>query len=203
MRPEKARWRRQSSRLPSANTWDQLRMRTECRNPVGQNGSAFTSASMTSGLSASTIHSPPAGSPDSARNGPAALIRAALCSRNDKWQPCGGGERRRRASRCLRTGRHKASGFLRAAWTAKAASARLPREGALLQLQPAEMQMLNWNDLRYVLAVSRGGTLAAAARLLGVDDTTVARRLVPMQETIGTRLYQRLADGTLQLTTSG
>src|SRR5215813_3691208 len=117
--------------------------------------------------------------------------------------PCGGGERRRRASRCLRTGRHKASGFLRAAWTAKPASARLPREGALLQLGPAEMQMLNWNDLRYVLAVSRGGTLRAAARLLGVDDTTVARRLVAMQETIGTRLYQRLADGTLQLTTSG
>jgi DNA-binding transcriptional LysR family regulator len=65
------------------------------------------------------------------------------------------------------------------------------------------MQMLNWNDLRYVLAVSRGGTLRAAARLLGVDDTTVARRLVAMQETIGTRLYQRLVDGTLRLTASG
>jgi DNA-binding transcriptional LysR family regulator len=62
----------------------------------------------------------------------------------------------------------------------------------LLQLQPAEMQMLNWNDLRYVLAISRGGTLAAAARLLGVDDTTVARRLMAMQEAIGTRLHQRL-----------
>src|SRR5262245_66222568 len=65
------------------------------------------------------------------------------------------------------------------------------------------MQMLNWNDLRYVLAISRGGTLAAAARLLGVDDTTVARRLMAMQEAIGTRLYQRLTDGTLQLTTAG
>src|SRR6266487_2883204 len=65
------------------------------------------------------------------------------------------------------------------------------------------MRMLNWNDLRYVLAISRGGTLAAAARLLGVDDTTVARRLMAMQEAIGTRLYQRLTDGTLQLTTAG
>jgi DNA-binding transcriptional LysR family regulator len=72
----------------------------------------------------------------------------------------------------------------------------LQRKGELLQLGPAEMQILNWNDLRYVLAVSRGGTLRAAARLLGVDDTTVARRLVAMQETIGTRLYQRLVDGT-------
>jgi len=79
----------------------------------------------------------------------------------------------------------------------------LPPEGALLQLQPAEMQMLNWNDLRYVLAISRGGTLAAAARLLGVDDTTVARRLMATQEAIGTRLYQRLTDGTLQLTPAG
>ena len=65
------------------------------------------------------------------------------------------------------------------------------------------MQMRNWNDLRYVLAISRGETLAAAARLLGVDDTTVARRLTAMQQATGTRLYQRLADGTLQLTTAG
>jgi DNA-binding transcriptional LysR family regulator len=65
------------------------------------------------------------------------------------------------------------------------------------------MQMMNWNDLRYILAINRGRTLAAAARLLGVDDTTVARRLVAVQEMIGARLYQRLTDGTLQLTTSG
>src|SRR5882757_6441543 len=65
------------------------------------------------------------------------------------------------------------------------------------------MQGMNWNDLRYVLAVSRGRTLAAAARLLGVDDTTVARRLIAMQETFRVRLTQRLADGTLQLTAAG
>lgn len=65
------------------------------------------------------------------------------------------------------------------------------------------MQTINWNDLRYILAISRGRTLAAAARLLGVNDTTVARRLVAMQEAIGMRLYQRLTDGTLQLTTAG
>jgi DNA-binding transcriptional LysR family regulator len=65
------------------------------------------------------------------------------------------------------------------------------------------MQMLNWNDLRHVLAISRGKTLGAAARLLGVDDTTVARRLIAVQEAIGARLYQRLPDGTLQLTTAG
>ena len=65
------------------------------------------------------------------------------------------------------------------------------------------MQTVNWNDLRYILAVSRGKTLAAAARLLGVDDTTVARRLAALQEMIGARLYQRSADATLRLTPSG
>jgi hypothetical protein len=57
--------------------------------------------------------------------------------------------------------------------TLEPASARLPCEGVKLQTQPAEMQTTNWNDLRYILAVSRGKTLAAAVRLLGVDDTTV------------------------------
>jgi DNA-binding transcriptional LysR family regulator len=79
----------------------------------------------------------------------------------------------------------------------------LLREGVFLQSLSAEMQTLNWNDLRYILAVSRGKTLAAAARLLAVDDTTVARRLAAMQATFGVRLYQRLSDGTLRLTTSG
>jgi DNA-binding transcriptional LysR family regulator len=65
------------------------------------------------------------------------------------------------------------------------------------------MQSLNWNDLRYVLAVSRGRTLAAAARLLGVDDTTVARRLAAMQDIFGARLYQRQPDGTVRLTAAG
>jgi DNA-binding transcriptional LysR family regulator len=65
------------------------------------------------------------------------------------------------------------------------------------------MQTASWNDLRYLLAVSRGRSLAAAARALAVDGTTVARRLAALQATLGARLYQRLADGTLQLTSAG
>jgi DNA-binding transcriptional LysR family regulator len=72
-----------------------------------------------------------------------------------------------------------------------------------LQLQYAKMQPINWNDLRYILAISRGRSLAAAARLLGVDDTTVARRLAVVEDMVGVRLFQRLADGTLQPTASG
>jgi DNA-binding transcriptional LysR family regulator len=88
-------------------------------------------------------------------------------------------------------------------WTSNAAPAKLLHKGDFLQLRCAEMQPLNWNDLRYVLAVGRGRTLAAAARLLGVDDTTVARRLAAMQAALDARLYQRLGDGTLQLTPAG
>ena len=65
------------------------------------------------------------------------------------------------------------------------------------------MQTAKWDDLRVGLAVARTGTLAAAARELGVDDTTVARRLAAAQATIGARLYERLSDGTLRLTRAG
>jgi DNA-binding transcriptional LysR family regulator len=79
----------------------------------------------------------------------------------------------------------------------------LPGEAAILQSEPANTQMMNWNDLRYILAVQRGRSLTAAARLLGVDQTTVARRLAAIQEALGARLYQRMTDGKPQLTPSG
>ncbi len=65
------------------------------------------------------------------------------------------------------------------------------------------MQTPNWNDLRYLLAISRRNRLAEAARLLRVDDTTVSRRLTALQVAMGQRLYQRLLDGRLALTEAG
>ncbi len=65
------------------------------------------------------------------------------------------------------------------------------------------MQSKNWNDLRFVLALKRGQSLAAAARLLDVDDTTVSRRLNALQQATGTRLFERRADGVLHLTPDG
>jgi DNA-binding transcriptional LysR family regulator len=78
-----------------------------------------------------------------------------------------------------------------------------PNKAAFLPLRRAKMQSPSWNDLRYLLAVSRGRSLASAARVLAVDGTTVARRLAALQAALGARLYQRLADGTLQLTPAG
>lgn len=57
------------------------------------------------------------------------------------------------------------------------------------------MQHMNWDDLRIVLAVSRAGTLAAAARLLLVDATTVGRRIASIEEALAARLFDRLSSG--------
>ncbi|HYV66419.1 MAG TPA: LysR family transcriptional regulator [Myxococcales bacterium] len=62
--------------------------------------------------------------------------------------------------------------------------------------------MPGWDDLRIFLALSRERTLAAAARTLGVDETTVARRLSRLETEMGTALVER-ARGGLALTAAG
>ena len=57
------------------------------------------------------------------------------------------------------------------------------------------MVMLDWDDLRFFLAVARHRTLAAAAKHLHVTQSTVSRRLASLQEGMGVRLLQRTADG--------
>jgi DNA-binding transcriptional LysR family regulator len=59
------------------------------------------------------------------------------------------------------------------------------------------MQKQNWNDLRYFLAVLRQGAIASAARSLGVNQTTVFRRLNAMEERLGVRLFERIPTGYL------
>lgn len=55
--------------------------------------------------------------------------------------------------------------------------------------------MLDWNDLRYFLAVHRAGTLAGAAAKLGINATTVGRRITALEEEIAARLFDRTSDG--------
>lgn len=54
---------------------------------------------------------------------------------------------------------------------------------------------MDWDALKFVLAVARHGTLAAAARDLGVDPTTVGRRITALETSLGTRLFDRMPDG--------
>ena len=55
--------------------------------------------------------------------------------------------------------------------------------------------MFDWGDLAYLLAVARGGSHAAAARTLGVDSTTVGRRLASLEAGLGARVLQRSPSG--------
>lgn len=55
--------------------------------------------------------------------------------------------------------------------------------------------MPDWNDLRYFLAIARAGSLAGAGRELGVEHTTVGRRLLALEAELGTRLFLRGRDG--------
>jgi len=57
------------------------------------------------------------------------------------------------------------------------------------------MQELDWSDLRYALAVGTSGSLAAAARHLGVNHTTVLRRLDALETRLGARLFERTRTG--------
>ncbi len=53
------------------------------------------------------------------------------------------------------------------------------------------MQELNWNDLRFILALARSESLAEASRKLGVNETTVARRVKKAEKLLKTRLFER------------
>lgn len=54
---------------------------------------------------------------------------------------------------------------------------------------------MSWDDLRYFLAVMRGGSLSAAARALQVQHSTVARRVDALESALGIRLFDRLPRG--------
>lgn len=54
---------------------------------------------------------------------------------------------------------------------------------------------MDWNDLKYLLALKRAGTLAGAARALSVDHSTVSRRLAALEEAMGSQLLRRTPEG--------
>lgn len=55
--------------------------------------------------------------------------------------------------------------------------------------------MLDWDDLRVFLALARGGTLSAAARHLRVNQSTIGRRLLALEQTAKARLFDRTPEG--------
>jgi DNA-binding transcriptional LysR family regulator len=61
---------------------------------------------------------------------------------------------------------------------------------------------LDWDNLRYFLAVARAGKLTAAARRLGQDHTTVGRRIASLESALHSKLFERGHEG-YRLTETG
>lgn len=57
------------------------------------------------------------------------------------------------------------------------------------------MADFEWSDLRFFLAVARAGRLTAAATRLGVEHSTVSRRLAALEATLGAQLFDRRPHG--------
>jgi DNA-binding transcriptional LysR family regulator len=60
----------------------------------------------------------------------------------------------------------------------------------------------SWDDLRFLLASHREGSLARAGQTLGVDATTVGRRITTLEKQLGSKLIERVPDG-VRLTDAG
>ena len=60
----------------------------------------------------------------------------------------------------------------------------------------------NWSDFRIVLALDKGGSVTGAAQLLGVDASTVSRRLAAAEEVFGAVLIVR-GGGAFHFTPEG
>lgn len=55
--------------------------------------------------------------------------------------------------------------------------------------------MIDWDDLRFILAVARAGSALRAAQALGVNQTTVMRRVASLEAAVGTDLIERKQSG--------
>jgi len=63
--------------------------------------------------------------------------------------------------------------------------------------------MLDWNDLRYFLAVAEKGTTLAAGRALGVSQSTAARRIAALEAALGLELFVKSPAGYLPTEAAG
>ncbi|HSN26734.1 MAG TPA: LysR family transcriptional regulator, partial [Kofleriaceae bacterium] len=61
---------------------------------------------------------------------------------------------------------------------------------------------MDWDDLKYLLAVADAGALAPAAKSMGVDPSTVSRRISALEKALGAELVARTPEG-MTLTAAG
>ncbi len=71
-----------------------------------------------------------------------------------------------------------------------------------MQLRPAYLQVMDWSDLPFFLEVARSQQIGRASAILGVDATTVGRRLRRLEQALGQRLFEQSPSGQI-LTVAG
>jgi DNA-binding transcriptional LysR family regulator len=64
-----------------------------------------------------------------------------------------------------------------------------------MQRTPARREPLHWDDVRLFLALCRSRTVGGAAKALGVDASTVSRRLAGLEQALAASLFDRGRDG--------
>jgi DNA-binding transcriptional LysR family regulator len=62
--------------------------------------------------------------------------------------------------------------------------------------------MMDWDDVRYFLAVAREGSVRAAAERLEVNHSSVLRRIAQLEERLGAQMFEKLPSG-YRLTDAG
>jgi len=67
--------------------------------------------------------------------------------------------------------------------------------GKMYDERQEKSDMLNWDDLKFFLAVSRAGSVRAAAEELKVNHATVSRRINSFENSLGQRLFERTSQG--------
>ncbi|SLN52300.1 HTH-type transcriptional regulator YofA [Roseovarius albus] len=59
------------------------------------------------------------------------------------------------------------------------------------------MHSMHWDDLRYLLAIKRAGSLSHAANTLGINQSTVSRRIVKREKQLNVKLLERRPEGAI------
>jgi DNA-binding transcriptional LysR family regulator len=55
--------------------------------------------------------------------------------------------------------------------------------------------MMDWDDIRHFLAVARGGSVRSAAEGLGLNHSTVLRRIAQLEKRLGAQMFEKLPSG--------
>ena len=72
-----------------------------------------------------------------------------------------------------------------------------------MQKHITSLASLNWDDLKFFLEVARLRKASSAAKRLGVDYTTVSRRITALEASLGTLLFEKSRTNGFSLTAEG